>query len=138
MVVKLLKWLLTQFANWTGYDLVKVSKSPNFSYEGIEDISDRSIHYACGKNFKEGWLNVDYLNQTGRAEVLLVDLIARHPFKNNFFEWGFCEDFLEHLSQPQSILFLAEVFRTFQAGGICRFSFPGWDRQTPYFPPMHD
>ncbi|NMF59827.1 methyltransferase domain-containing protein [Pseudanabaena yagii] len=54
-----------------------------------------------------------------------VNLIAKHPFPDNYFEFGFAEDFLEHIHQDDSIVFLAECYRTLKFGGVLRLSFPG-------------
>lgn len=133
-----MKGLLKTVANRAGYDVVKLPKPRQVVTEVDEALTDRKIHYACGHNFMEGWLNVDYFDQTGRPETWTVNLVEKHPFASDFFEWGFCEDFLEHISQPDSIIFLAEIYRTFKPGGVCRFSFPGWDNQAQYFPPAYD
>ena len=85
------------------------------------------IHYACGKNFLPGWLNVDSYRQGNvrGAAFEAINLISRHPFADNTFEFGFAEDFLEHLSQVDSLLFLSECQRTLRPGGVLRLAFPG-------------
>ena len=55
----------------------------------------------------------------------MINLVEKHPFNSDIFQFGFCEDFLEHLAQEDSIYFLSEVFRTFKKGGVLRLSFPG-------------
>jgi len=54
-----------------------------------------------------------------------LDLTSRQPFNDGSFKYGFCEDFLEHLTQAESITFLSECFRVLKPGGILRMSFPG-------------
>ena len=85
------------------------------------------IHYACGKHFLPGWLNVDSYRQGNvrGAAFEAIDLVSRHPFADNTFEFGFAEDFLEHLSQVDSMLFLSECQRTLIPGGVLRLAFPG-------------
>lgn len=85
------------------------------------------VHYACGTNFFPGWLNVDfYLQGSPKAAVFqCVNLVSRHPYADGTFEYGFAEDFLEHLTQVDSILFLSECYRTLRPGGVLRLSFPG-------------
>ena len=96
-------------------------------------VSDR-IHYACGRRLLDGWLNVDgfdesYPNGCVHLEesrrILRMDLAAPHPFPDESFQWGYGEDFLEHLTQAESIVFLCEAYRTFRRGGVLRLSFPG-------------
>lgn len=95
--------------------------------------SDR-VHYACGRNVLEGWLNVDGFDESfpngdpdhpQAHRIYRLDLTGRHPFKAGFFRFGYSEDFLEHLDQAESLLFLAECTRCFAPGGVLRLSFPG-------------
>lgn len=85
------------------------------------------IHYACGKHFLPEWLNVDsYLQGNPHGAAFeSMNLVSRHPFSDNTFEFAFAEDFLEHLSQVDSLLFLSECYRTLKPGGVLRLSFPG-------------
>jgi predicted SAM-dependent methyltransferase len=96
-------------------------------------MSDR-IHYACGQRVLEGWLNVDGFDESypngcvdleKSTRIYRTDLTAPHPFPDNSFQWGYSEDFLEHLTQAESLVFLCEAYRTFKPGGILRLSFPG-------------
>jgi predicted SAM-dependent methyltransferase len=101
-----------------------------------DNLPDR-IHYACGRNILPGWLNVDGFDKSfpnGAADAALprlasrivqMDLAEKHPFPSGVFRFGYSEDFLEHLTQAQSLLFLTECFRTFAEDGILRLSFPG-------------
>jgi len=96
-------------------------------------MSDR-VHYACGQNVLEGWLNVDGFDESypngcvdlqKSARIYRMDITAPHPFPDNSFQWGYSEDFLEHLTQAESMVFLCEAYRTFKPGGVLRLSFPG-------------
>jgi len=91
------------------------------------------VHYGCGARFLEDWLNIDNAESfsvpkskyTSRPNYVKVNLEKDHPFTDNLFKFGFAEDFLEHLDQIESIIFLSECYRTFQDGGVFRLSFPG-------------
>ena len=101
------------------------------------------IHYGSGINLFHGWVNVDSLpidlitawrtDQIPNAEQNPVDqfcyhsldLTSRQPFLDNTFDYGFSEDFIEHISQAESIIFLSECYRVLKKGGILRLSFPG-------------
>jgi SAM-dependent methyltransferase len=96
-------------------------------------MSDR-VHYACGRRLLDGWLNVDGFDESypnGSVDLEMskriyrMDLTAPHPFPDNTFQWGYSEDFLEHLTQAESLIFLCEAYRTFRPGGVLRLSFPG-------------
>jgi predicted SAM-dependent methyltransferase len=52
------------------------------------------------------------------------DLLERHPFPDGTFEYGFAEDFFEHLDQQDQLIFLTEAHRTLKAGGVLRLAFP--------------
>lgn len=105
--------------------LERVGKIPN------------KIQYACGLNVLDGWLNVDgfdhallwHFSQSGVPariveNVYKMDLIERHPFADESFDYAFCEDFIEHIDQKNAILFLSEVLRTLRPGGVVRLSSP--------------
>ncbi|WP_157652784.1 class I SAM-dependent methyltransferase [Burkholderia ubonensis] len=99
----------------------------------------RNIQYACGLNPFDGWLNVDFFDDAliwnfkhiggvprKVAEgVYKMNLLERHPFPDNSFEYAFCEDFIEHIDQKNAILFLSEVLRTLKPGGVLRLTSPG-------------
>lgn len=95
-------------------------------------MSDK-VHYACGQRVLDGWLNVDgfdesyphrFVDLEKRRRIFRMDLTAPHPFPDGVFAWGYSEDFLEHLTQAESIVFLCEAYRTFKPGGVLRLSFP--------------
>ena len=99
----------------------------------VTPTSDR-VHYGCGQRLLAGWVNVDGFDESYpygvvdfemKKRIVHADLAGQHPFPDNSFAWGYSEDFLEHLTQPESVAFLCEVFRTFKPGGVLRLSFPG-------------
>ncbi|QDT10860.1 methyltransferase domain-containing protein [Planctomycetes bacterium K23_9] len=93
----------------------------------------KKIQYACFKNLLSDWVNVDMVSKKkalkGRPDdqyvYFTVDLTQRHPFPSDRFEFAYGEDFLEHLTQADALIFLAEAFRTLAADGTLRLSFPG-------------
>jgi len=88
----------------------------------------KRVNYGCGPHLIPGWLNVDIAGPHIKEELLLgttfVDLAHCHPFPDEWFEWGYSQDFVPRLSQQEAILFLYECYRTFQVGGVLRLSFP--------------
>lgn len=82
------------------------------------------IHFACGGNYLDDWLNIDFAIRE-QVNYLRLNLCERLPFPDEHFRFGFAEDFLEHLGQDDSISFLAEAYRSLQKGGVLRLSFPG-------------
>jgi predicted SAM-dependent methyltransferase len=83
-----------------------------------------NVNYGCGPHLIEGWLNIDNYEST-EANYHRLNLLDKHPFRENSVRFGFSEDFLEHLNQAESIFFLCEVYRTLAPGGVLRLSFPG-------------
>jgi predicted SAM-dependent methyltransferase len=103
----------------------KTSQIKLVDHQGI-----KKINYACGGKYHQGWLNVDFHHKNSfllpdNIIYYSVDLTSKHPFPDNHFEFGFAEDFIEHLQQVDSIVFLSECFRTFKTGGTLRLAFPG-------------
>jgi predicted SAM-dependent methyltransferase len=84
----------------------------------------RKIHFGCGGNYLDGWLNADFgLHQ--RENYVRLNLCERLPLPEQHFDFAFAEDFLEHLDQADSLIFLGEAFRALRMGGVLRLSFPG-------------
>lgn len=85
------------------------------------------VHYGCGSRFLEnGWLNLDRSSVSTHPEgfYLAINLVSRHPFPSDYFKFAFAEDFIEHLDQAESLIFLSEAFRTLSKNGVLRLSFP--------------
>ena len=97
----------------------------------------RNVHYACGRNIlpTDAWLNIDNLTSGSfpfgifdrHADIFNCDLLRRHPFPDNHWDVGICEDFLEHITEPQAIRFLTEVARTLKTSGKITISTPSWE-----------
>jgi predicted SAM-dependent methyltransferase len=89
----------------------------------------RGIHYGCGSNIEPEWLNLDIRQPRegvgAGLHFFAVDLSRGHPFADASFDLGYAEDFVEHLSQADSLVFLTEAHRTLRPGGVLRLSFPG-------------
>ena len=99
----------------------------------MNDVSDADLarieqfdklNLACGSNFLEGWLNVDF-SADPRPDYLQLNLCEKLPFRGDSIRYIFAEDFFEHISQDDSIIFLSECYRCLIDGGVLRLSFPG-------------
>jgi len=88
------------------------------------------VNYACGHHFLPGWLNIDIRPRSrvppeARSSYLKMSLTRSHPFQDGAFRFGYSEDFVEHLSQADALLFISEAFRTLAQDGVLRISTPG-------------
>jgi SAM-dependent methyltransferase len=120
-------------------DFIKIEDFTRKAWAPGDPLPSR-INYACGLNPIGGWLNTDYFDgsllwhfrETGipvdfANSVVNLDLLDRHPFPSESFDFAFCEDFIEHIDQKSSLRFLSEVWRTLRPGGIFRISTPSYD-----------
>jgi predicted SAM-dependent methyltransferase len=113
------------------HDRIYLSFDFPASAEQLEAIKHfDKINYACGRQQVPGWLNVDIrpvsrVPPEARSGYLKMSLTRRHPFPDASFRFGYSEDFIEHISQADSLIFLSEVYRTLAPGGVLRISTPG-------------
>jgi hypothetical protein len=108
--------------NVFGYEIRKKERDIEITGQTKQNLAGniKLIYYTCGFRMLEGWLNVNadlVLKTQPGFTCLSVNFVGPHPFLDNWFEYGFCEDFLEHLNQSDSIIFLSEACRTFKEGG---------------------
>lgn len=94
-----------------------------FFSEKTKEVNFNKIHYGCGSNRMDGWLNVDSYKLSS-PNYIKIDLLERQPFPNACFNFAFCEDLLEHFNQAEAIFFLKEVQRCLKPKGVFRLSFP--------------
>lgn len=128
--------IVRRSVNRLGYDLTRIPPARRIDLRKAEEkylgiLREQGVdkaHYGCGEVlFGAGWVNIDADTiYADPAKLFLpADLTLRHPFPSDFFRFQFSEDFLEHLDQAESIIFLAEAFRCLKPGGVLRLSFPG-------------
>jgi predicted SAM-dependent methyltransferase len=133
-MIAALKKLVTRCINLLGYDIHRIPGRSLYPSSRLKTINEselkyRKIHYGCGLTFMKGWINVDRLSRPAtELSYFKVDLVEYHPFPDNIFDFGYAEDFLEHLSQADSLIFLCEAYRTLRPGGVLRLSFPGFEQ----------
>lgn len=99
-----------------------INRATNLSSVSYLDFN--KVHFACGSRLFDGWLNIDF-GGPSKDNYLQLNLCEKLPFPDQSFLFGFAEDFLEHLSQADSIIFLSEAYRVIKKGGVLRLSFPG-------------
>lgn len=131
------KKIVRKAVRLSGYDLRKIGDHrPDEARpdEFRDTFGLPRIQYACGPKVLKEWVNVDFypvsvmrerFGMTSEYVYYQVDLCQRQPFPDNSFSHAFAEDFIEHLSQGDSIIFLSECVRVLKKGGVLRLSFPG-------------
>jgi len=126
----MIKEIVKKSFNKLGYDISKVDSDVDQKRELIEISEIRKVNYGCGVALLNGWINVDIMpaNNVKRngSVYYQMDLTRKHPFPDNSIEFAFAEDFIEHLSQADVVIFLAEIYRTLQKNGVLRLSSPGF------------
>lgn len=130
-----LKQLISRILFSLGYEIRRVYLLSGDYIEQMKNtdlsagLTEKNIHYGCGAILKTGWINAD-MNPKRDENYSSVSFNAAgpHPFPSNSFEYGYAEDFLEHLPQGDSLIFLYEAFRVLKEGGVLRLSFPGLEQ----------
>ncbi|GAG64602.1 unnamed protein product, partial [marine sediment metagenome] len=102
------------------------------------------MHVGCGARILKGWINIDlsyvpyhdYMQyytdkfypeaiRGDQSDFYAIDVTKNPlPFPDNSVDVIFHEDFLEHLSQRDQVLFLAETLRILKKGGVHRVNTP--------------
>lgn len=82
----------------------------------------RKLHLGAGPNLLDGWLNTDISPQNNR--VIALDVNSPLPFEGDTFNYVFSEHMIEHLTLPQAVRLLAEIFRILKPGGVVRIATP--------------
>jgi predicted SAM-dependent methyltransferase len=126
----MLKEIVKKSFKKLGYDISKADSDNDQKRELIEISEIRKVNYGCGAVLLNGWINVDIMpaNKIRRNGNIYcqMDLTKKHLFPDNSIEFAFAEDFIEHLSQADVVIFLAEIYRTLQKNGVLRLSSPGF------------
>jgi len=102
------------------------------------------LHFGCGPRVLKGWINIDityqsyepYLDYYGNKfyppelrgtinDFISLDVAnSPLPFEDATVDLIYHEDFIEHLDQRQSFLYLAETFRIMRPGALQRVNTP--------------
>lgn len=85
---------------------------------------DLRVHLGSGKNYIEGWVNVDANMFTGKCDVW-ADLRNPLPFHDGTVNCFYSHHMVEHLPNVQD--HVREVFRCLKPGGVYRLGGPNGD-----------
>ncbi len=62
------------------------------------------LHIACGRNYLDGWVNIDN-NPKAQADIHLDITKEGLPFPDGSVDYIFNEHFIEHLSYEEGLFF---------------------------------
>ena len=96
-------------------------------------MSQKRLNIGCGRDVKEGWVNLDRVNLPGTDVVLDIER-ETFPFDDNEFDEILCKDVLEHV---EYISVLAELYRILRVGGLLRIRVPHFSSRENYVDPTH-
>lgn len=112
--------------------------------ETYASCSMLKLHFGCGPRILKGWINIDlsfepyedYLKyytdkyypesvRGTRSDLFIFDItMTSLPLPDNSVDLIFHEDFIEHLSQKNQVIFLSECYRVLKPGSIHRVNTP--------------
>ncbi len=136
--------------NKAGYQLNKLHKSGTnkADYERLKNDAQRpdtiKLHFGSGPRILKNWINIDlsyahygpYLQyytdkhypeaiRGERSDLYIIDIFSDGlPLPDNSVDLIFHEDFFEHLTQKQQMVFLAETWRVMKPGSTHRINTP--------------
>jgi len=81
----------------------------------------KKLNFGCGKNIKQGYINVDITNFDEVDKVFDFNVFS-YPFKNNEFDEIYSDNILEHLDNIPFVM--RELHRITKKDGIIRIIVP--------------
>lgn len=92
----------------------------------VNGSSEVKLHLGCGRQIKQGWINIDSGNTfRNKAKLdLSCNLVRGIPFPSGTVDFIFHEHLIEHLHRKDGLKLTKECFRVLKPGGILRIAFP--------------
>jgi len=146
-----MKKLIRNLFDFLGYEVILRRKYRDENSKDYLRLSTEykkydvlKIQFGCGPRILKGWVNIDlfftpyrkylkyYTNKFyspeirgDRNDLFCIDVTkTKLPLPDSSVDVIFHEDFLEHLSQRDQFIFLAETFRVLKKGGVHRINTP--------------
>ena len=91
------------------------------------------IHLGCGKNIRQGWINVDSVSAPGVNKVINLEKFP-YPFASNSAQEIMINHCLEHLQDPDKVIH--ELHRILRSGGKLTVRVPHFT-SSGAFSPLH-
>ena len=92
------------------------------------------IDIGCGKSCKEGFDGIDAMDF---GQKYVHDVRTGLPFDDGSVEEVHCSHFIEHLTWPERVGFINELYRVMQVGAKCALILPHWASCRYYGDPTH-
>lgn len=145
-----IKYILTRLLGKAGYEFKKLPVSRSDKNDlirlqaDVKKFDKIKIHFGSGPRILKGWVNIDlsyahfgpYLQyytdkhypeaiRGNRDDLYIIDIFSDSiPLPDESVDIIFHEDFFEHLTQKQQIIFLAETLRVMKKGAVQRINTP--------------
>ena len=81
----------------------------------------KRLNIGCGYDIKEGWCNLDCVENKGVNVIHDLDIFP-YPLKSNQFEFVLVNNILEHLNNPEKVI--DEIYRVSKNNGIVVINVP--------------
>lgn len=89
----------------------------------------KRLHFGCGQNKLNGWVNADILY----GSEFVFDLTQNWPFLDEEFDFVYSEHVLEHFGPEQGRFVLSEAYRVLKSGGVMRIAMPCLDNLISWY-----
>src|ERR1035437_8086592 len=94
----------------------------------------KRLHLGCGRDIKEGWVNVDNVSAAGVNIVCDLDKQPL-PVGDNTYDELLASHLLEHLHNP--LFFMQEMHRVAKAGALLTIKVPYGSSDNAFEDPTH-
>lgn len=93
------------------------------------------LNIGCGRNAMEGYVNLDSADLPGVDVV--ADLLEPLPFEDDTFDEIYGSHVIEHISGPDSLKLMEELWRITKNGGTATFETPYGSSDDAWEDPTH-
>lgn len=101
-------------------------------YKNAKDVIKNNktlkLHIGCGRQYKEGWINIDNNSLDNITKLdLKYDILKGIPFPNDSVDFIYNEHFFEHITVEEGQNFIKDCMRVLKKGGVLRIAMPDLD-----------
>jgi SAM-dependent methyltransferase len=101
------------------------------------NVETARLHLGCGRDIREGWINLDCVDLPGVDAVADLDACATTPlpFEDDTFDEVFASHLLEHIRNPLPLM--QELHRICREGAVANFRTPHGSHDDAFEDPTH-